>query len=80
MAEVSVAGAAVVRQGLGLSPLGRPLLRHPLRSLWLRRFLRRPRSGQRCKKASEEFSKVYNQRSEFMKEDRTGFVWLYLQK
>lgn len=32
------------------------------------------------KKAQEEFSKVYNQRNEFMKEDRTGFVWLYLRK
>jgi hypothetical protein len=31
-------------------------------------------------KANEEFNKIYNQRTEFMKEDRTGFVWLYLQK
>jgi hypothetical protein len=31
-------------------------------------------------KANQEFNKIYNQRSEFMKEDRTGFVWLYLQK
>lgn len=31
-------------------------------------------------KANEEFQKLYNQRSEFMKEERTGFVWLYLQK
>ncbi len=31
-------------------------------------------------KANEEFQKIYNQRSEFMKEERTGFVWLYLQK
>src|SRR4029077_3067469 len=31
-------------------------------------------------KANQEFSKIYQQRSEFMKEDRTGFVWLYLQK
>lgn len=31
-------------------------------------------------KAIEEFRKVYNQRSEFIHEDRTGFVWLYLQK
>ena len=31
-------------------------------------------------KANEEFIKIYNQRTEFMKEDRTGFVWLYLQK
>ncbi len=31
-------------------------------------------------KANEEFNKVYNQRTQFMNEDRTGFVWLYLQK
>jgi hypothetical protein len=31
-------------------------------------------------KANEEFSKVYRQREEFMNEDSTGFVWLYLQK
>jgi hypothetical protein len=31
------------------------------------------------KKASEVFSKLYQQRSEFMREDMTGFVWLYLQ-
>jgi hypothetical protein len=31
-------------------------------------------------KANEEFTKLYQQRSEFMKEDRTGFVWLYVQK
>ncbi len=31
-------------------------------------------------KASEEFSKLYSQRTEFMNEERTGFVWLYLQK
>ena len=31
-------------------------------------------------KAQQEFSKVYNQRTEFMIEDRTGFVWVYLQK
>lgn len=32
------------------------------------------------KKASEEFNKLYTSRSEFMREERTGFVWLYLQK
>jgi hypothetical protein len=32
------------------------------------------------KKASEQFSKVYNQRAEFSQEDRTGFVWVYVQK
>lgn len=31
-------------------------------------------------KANQEFNKIYNQRSEFMKEERTGFVWLYLRK
>jgi len=31
-------------------------------------------------KANEEFNKIYQQRTEFMKEERTGFVWLYLQK
>jgi hypothetical protein len=31
-------------------------------------------------KANQEFSRLYNQRAQFMTEDRTGFVWLYLQK
>jgi len=31
-------------------------------------------------KAREEFQKIYNQRTEFMNEEHTGFVWLYLQK
>jgi wobble nucleotide-excising tRNase len=31
-------------------------------------------------KAQQEFQKLYQQRGEFMKEDRTGFVWLYLRK
>jgi FG-GAP-like repeat len=31
-------------------------------------------------KAIEEYQKVYERRSEFMVEERTGFVWLYLQK
>jgi hypothetical protein len=30
--------------------------------------------------ARERYQKLYAQRSEFMKEDRTGFVWLYLRK
>jgi hypothetical protein len=30
--------------------------------------------------AIERMQKLYSQRSEFMKEDSTGFVWLYLQK
>ena len=31
-------------------------------------------------KAEAEYSKVYTRRSEFMREERTGFVWVYLQK
>lgn len=31
-------------------------------------------------KANEEFNKLYQQRAKFVKEDATGFVWLYLQK
>lgn len=31
-------------------------------------------------KAYAEFSELYQQRSEFMTEERTGFVWLYRQK
>ena len=31
-------------------------------------------------KAIEEYRKIYDQRTEFMNEERTGFVWLYLQK
>jgi hypothetical protein len=31
-------------------------------------------------RASQRFFKVYNRRTEFMKEDPTGFIWLYLQK
>ena len=30
--------------------------------------------------AQERYQKLYGQRSEFMKEERTGFVWLYLRK
>jgi hypothetical protein len=30
--------------------------------------------------AQQRFQKLYSERSEFMNEDRTGFVWLYLQK
>jgi hypothetical protein len=32
------------------------------------------------KKAQERFQEIYERRKEFMKEDRTGFVWLYLRK
>jgi hypothetical protein len=28
----------------------------------------------------QEYQKVYGQRSAFMREEMTGFVWLYLQK
>jgi len=31
-------------------------------------------------KANEEYRKLYDQRSAFMHEEMTGFVWLYLQK
>jgi len=31
-------------------------------------------------KARKQFTEVYQQRSEFMNEDRTGYVWLYLRK
>ncbi len=31
-------------------------------------------------RAQERFQRLYSDRSKFMKEDRTGFVWLYLQK
>ncbi len=31
-------------------------------------------------KAAEEYQKVYTRRSEFLREEMTGFVWLYLQK
>jgi hypothetical protein len=30
--------------------------------------------------AQQEYQKHYQKREEFMKEDRTGFVWLYLQR
>ena len=31
-------------------------------------------------KAAEEYNKAYQRRTEFMHEEMTGFVWLYLQK
>lgn len=31
-------------------------------------------------KAQQRIQELYNRRSEFMKEDRTGFIWLYLRK
>lgn len=30
--------------------------------------------------ANQEYQKLYQRRSEFMQEDRTGFVWLYVRK
>jgi hypothetical protein len=32
------------------------------------------------KEAQQRFSKLYSERGKFMKEDHTGFVWLYVQK
>jgi len=32
------------------------------------------------KKLQEEYSKLYEKKAEFMKEDSTGFVWIYLRK
>jgi len=37
-------------------------------------------SEEEREKANKEFQKVYQSRTEFMAEDRTGFVWLYLRK
>jgi hypothetical protein len=37
-------------------------------------------TGEARAKASQEFSRVYSRRAEFMSEEMTGFVWLYLQK
>jgi hypothetical protein len=31
-------------------------------------------------KAADEYNKLYNRRTEFMHEEMTGFVWLYLRK
>jgi hypothetical protein len=38
------------------------------------------RDAKSREKATKEYQKVYGQRSAFMREERTGFVWLYLQK
>jgi hypothetical protein len=38
------------------------------------------RDAKSREKAVEEYGKVYSRRTEFMNEDQTGFVWLYLQK
>ena len=39
-----------------------------------------PIDAKAMEKANQEFRKVYNQRTDFMNEEMTGFVWLYLQK
>ena len=36
--------------------------------------------AEKRQEASQKYSQLYQKRSEFMTEDRTGFVWLYLQK
>jgi len=36
--------------------------------------------GKASAKTAEEYNKVYARRSEFMREEMTGFVWVYLQK
>ena len=38
------------------------------------------RDAKSRKQAAEEYHKVYGQRAAFMREEMTGFVWLYLQK
>jgi hypothetical protein len=40
----------------------------------------REKKEKEMRKVNEEYGKVYEKRSEFMKEEMTGFVWLYLQK
>jgi hypothetical protein len=43
--------------------------------------IRGPGDGKEVnEKAREQYQKVYERRSKFIKEDMTGFVWLYLQK
>src|SRR5262249_14855181 len=36
--------------------------------------------GKGREKAVEEYNKAYSRRSDFMHEEMTGFVWLYLRK
>lgn len=40
----------------------------------------REKKEKEMRKAYEEYNKLYQKRAEFMKEEMTGFVWLYLQK
>jgi hypothetical protein len=42
--------------------------------------LNKARDTKDREKAMKEYQKVYGQRSSFMREERTGFVWVYLQK
>jgi len=47
----------------------------------LSKVMASPKADQKERqKANEEFSKHYQKRSEFIQEDRTGYVWVYLQK
>ena len=42
--------------------------------------LNSPADQRKRTEAQRRFQELYAKRSEFMQEDRTGFVWLYLQK
>jgi FG-GAP-like repeat len=42
--------------------------------------LNKTRDAKDREKAMQEYQKVYGKRSAFMREEMTGFVWLYLQK
>lgn len=47
----------------------------------LSKLLASPKADQKERqKANEDFSELYQKRSEFIQEDRTGYVWVYLQK
>jgi hypothetical protein len=46
----------------------------------LRKELGNKPDEEKRKKYSQEFQKLYQKRTEIMKEEMTGFVWLYLQK
>ena len=46
----------------------------------LKEFLATKDDAPQRQKANERYRKVYEQRTQFMKEEQTGFVWLYLQK
>ncbi|HKS37733.1 MAG TPA: VCBS repeat-containing protein [Verrucomicrobiae bacterium] len=42
--------------------------------------MRKPGNGNEHEAANQRFQKLYQERTKFMREDRTGFVWLYVQK